>query len=58
MNDNFFVTIQCKPLIKKIVAILECAINVNIIDLTKKKVCKTARQLNHLFGPRLLPERS
>jgi hypothetical protein len=36
MNDNFFVTIQCKPLIKKIVAILECAINVNIIDLTKK----------------------
>jgi hypothetical protein len=40
----FFVARQCKHLIKGNPGILECAINVNIIDLTKKiQVCKTTK---------------
>jgi hypothetical protein len=42
---TFFVTMQCKHLITKIVAILECAIKANIIDLTKKKY-KYVKELN------------
>jgi hypothetical protein len=39
-----FEAMQCKHLKKKIAAILKCAVNVNIIDLTKKiQVCKTTK---------------